>query len=115
MTDTFDFSHLTAWPPSPSTTVGFGVCLFGIAAVCLGQIELGFPALAAGVGMIGMPDNSHEHARSMADLHRNVSQLRYEMRPEAAETMGHRVAAPPAAPVLEAEAGQAVAVEGGDP
>lgn len=76
--DNFDFSHLTAWPPSPSTTIGFGVCIFGIVAVCLGQIELGGPALAAGLGMIGMPDNSHEHGREIGYLHANVSALRYE-------------------------------------
>jgi hypothetical protein len=78
--DDFDFSHLTQWPPQPSTVTGVGTFVMGLACLFVGQIELAVPVMLAGLTMIGMPDSSTDHATEISRLHRNVSQLRYDAR-----------------------------------
>jgi hypothetical protein len=74
-----DFSHVCQWPPQPSSVMGMGLMLAGVAVlVATGGVgvELGVPLLLGGAGMVAVPDSSSEHAEDLQALTHQVSSLR---------------------------------------
>lgn len=74
-----DFSHIWAWPPQPSSVMGFGLMLAGVAVLVATAgvgVELGVPLLLGGAGMVVMPDSTGDHGERLTDLAHQVSSMR---------------------------------------